>query len=96
MGRILQAFAEEGLIAEPSKEQRTPEHQKACEYSAKLVDSFEEHLNAGEKEEFEKVLDAIAEEQRHCLMGRFARGYSLGVLMMLEVMEYKDSFLIER
>lgn len=96
MGRILQAFAEEGLIVEPPKEWRTPEHQKACEYSAKLVDSFEEHLNAEEKERFEKVLDAIAEEQRHCLMGSFARGYSLGMLMMLEVIEYKDSFLIEK
>lgn len=96
MGKILQAFAEEGLIVESPKEWRTPEHQKACEYSAKLVDSFEEHLNAGEKEEFEKVLDAIAEEQRHCLMGSFARGYSLGALMMLEVMEYKESFLIAK
>lgn len=96
MGRILQAFAEEGLIVEPSKEWRTPEHQKACEYASELVDGFEEHLNAGEKEQFEKVLDAIAEEQRHCLMGSFARGYSLGVLMMLEVMEYKESFLIEK
>lgn len=96
MGRILQAFAEEGVIVEPPKEWRTPEYQKACEYSAKLVDSFEEHLNAEEKEEFEKVLDAIAEEQRHCLMGSFARGYSLGMLMMLEVIEYKDSFLIEK
>lgn len=96
MRRILQAFAEEGLIVEPSKELRTPEHQKACEYSAELVDSFEEQLNTREKEQFEKVLDAVAEEQRHCLMGNFARGYSLGMLMMMEVMEYKDSFLIEK
>ena len=96
MRRILQAFAEEGLIVEPSQEQRTPEHQKACEYSAELVDSFEEQLNTREKEQFEKVLDAVAEEQRHCLMGNFARGYSLGMLMMMEVMEYKDSFLIEK
>ncbi len=95
MRKILQAFADEGLIVEPSKELRTPEHQKACEYSAELVENFEEHLNAEEKEQFEKVLDAIGEEQRYCLMGRFARGYSLGVLMMLEVMEYKESFLTE-
>lgn len=96
MGRILQAFAEEGLIVELSKELRTPEHQKACEYSAEQVDRFEEHLNAEEKEQFEKVLDAIGEEQRHSLMGEFARGYSLGVLMMMEVMEYEESFLIEK
>lgn len=62
MGKILQAFADEGLIVEPSKEWRTPEHEEACEYSAKLVENFEEHLNAEEKEQFEKVLDAIGEE----------------------------------
>lgn len=96
MGKLLQTFAEDGLVVDPPEERRTLEHQKACEYAAELVDSFEEHLNAEEKEQFEKVLDAIAEEQRHCLMGKFARGYSLGVLMMLEVMEYKESFLIEK
>lgn len=94
MGRILQAFAEGELIVEPSKELRTPEHREVCGYSAELVDRFEEHLNAEEKEQFEKVLDAISEEQRYCLMERFARGYSLGMLMLLEVMEYKESFLI--
>lgn len=96
IGKILEAFADESLCVTPVEEKRTPEHQKAVDRAYTLIDEFEKKLNAGDNEMLEKVLDAIAEEQKFSLRERLIRGYCLGVLMMLEVMERREDYLSDK
>ncbi len=90
--KILEAFAENTLYAMPVKENRTPEYQKACDKAYSLVDELEGKLSREEKELLDKTLDAISAEQEICLKERLIRGFCLGVLMMMEVLERKDDY----
>lgn len=96
IGKILEAFADECLCMIPAEEKRTPEHQKAVDRAYTMIDKFEKKLSTEDNEMLEKVLDAIAEEQKFSLRERQIRGYCLGVLMMLEVMERREDYLSDK
>lgn len=97
MGKLLEALADGRLcITGPTDELRTPEHQAACDHAYALSEKFKERLGAEEKEQFEEVLDAIAEEQIFCTNKSMARGFALGMLLMAEASEYTEELLREK
>lgn len=96
MGKILETFFEGNLLVEPITEKRTEEHKAACDHAYNLVEELESKLNTDEKELLEQVVEALNVENQYYAAERFVRGYSLGALMMLEVFEKRDEFLLLR
>ena len=93
MRKILETFFEGNLFAEPITEKRTEEHKAACDHAYNLVEKLESKLNSDEKEILDQIVEALNAESQYYATDRFVRGYSLGVLMMLEVIEKRDEFL---
>ena len=94
MTRILEALYSGNLLVEPVIENRSPEHQKAIETAHRLTEALNEKLNAEERKMLDSVTEAMNEESDYFAAERFARGYCLGALMMLEVMEKREELLI--
>ena len=92
MGRILEAFARDELHAIPIDEIRNPKHQKLCDKACELMEKLEEKLNNKDKELLNELMDVIANENCCYAQSRFIRGYSLGVLMTMEVMSEQETF----
>ena len=94
MMRILEALYNGNLLAEPVIETRSPEHQKAIDTAHRRVEALAEKLNADEREMLDSVTEAMNEESDYFAAERFIRGYCLGALMMLEVMEKREELVI--
>lgn len=93
MGKILETFFEGNLFVEPITEKRTEEHKAVCDHAYNLVEKLDAKLNSDEKELLDQIVEALNAESQYYAADRFARGYSLGALMMLEVIEKRDEFL---
>ena len=95
MGKILDAFSDEQLLVNAVTEKRSPVHQKYCEQVCAFHKKLEEKLNEEQRGLLAQMLDALENEHNCDAQNRFIRGYILGVLMVTEVMEERDKFLIE-
>lgn len=93
MGKILETFFEGNLLVEPITEKRSKEHKAVCDHAYNLVEELEAKLNSDEKELLDQIVEALNAESQYYAADRFVRGYSLGALMMLEVIEKRDEFL---
>ena len=93
MGKILETFFEGNLFVEPIAEKRTKEHKAVCDHAYNLVEKLDAKLNSDEKELLDQIVEALNAESQYYETDRFVRGYSLGALMMLEVIEKRDEFL---
>lgn len=96
MKEILEALYEGNLKVEPVIEKRSKRYQKACDTSYALVEELSKRLGQEEKEMLDKVIEALNSENYCYTADRFVRGYRLGALMMLEIMEDWEDFIIRR
>lgn len=94
MGKILQALYEGNLLAEPVTEKRSQEYQKACDFTFDLLEELSQKLNEEQKQLLDKFVNALSDEKQYCIADRFIRGYCLGALMMLEIMEKRGELII--
>lgn len=93
MGKILDAFANNGLFVVELTDKRTPQRQKLAEEGLKLHNKLKEKLNDEQKELLEQLIETIYEENCHYVQERLIRGYRLGVLMTMEVFSEQDTYL---
>ena len=96
MINILESLYDGNLSLESVVESRSPEHQKAFKTAYELMDTLEKKLNAEEIELLDKATEAWNIESGYYATERFVCGYCLGALMMLEVMEKRDSLIIRQ
>lgn len=96
MGKILEAFASNHLIVEPTLYEGSAEYKKAKHLYCELGDQLLMKLNDEEKELFEQYVDAQREESILYANDRFVSGYRLGVMMTMEVYSDQDNLLIEK
>ena len=96
MGMILSALYDGNLLIEPVIEKRSPEYQKACHTAYRLLEELERKLNDEEKEMLNKATDALSDENYFYASERFARGYCLGALTMLEIMEKREELILRQ
>lgn len=96
MGKILRAFVEEKLQLEPIDYRDGEKSKKARICAERLTEIFCEKLNAEQRQFFDKVSDAKADENYHYDIDRFICGYRLGVLMTMEVFTDVDELLTHR
>ena len=94
MGKILDALFEGNLFVEPLTEKRSPEDQKLVETSYALLDELAQKLSREEEKMLIKAVDALNLESERYAKDRFSRGYCLGILMTLEVIEKWDDFFV--
>ena len=92
MGKILEAFADEQLFVILAEAKRSPEHQNAINKGCKLQEKLEERLNDEDKKLLSELMDMVSEESSCDAQSKFIRGYSLGVLMTMEVMMEKETY----
>ncbi len=92
MGNILDAFAQDELHVIPSEEIRSSKHQKLYDRVCELQEKLEEKLNNEEKELFNELMDVMADENCCYAQSKFIRGYRLGTLMTMEIMEGQETF----
>lgn len=90
IGRIVEALASDQLVVNDINQKKTPERlsDKCC----KLQEQLEENLDENGKKLLTELVDAIYDEEYLETLKRFNRGYSLGVLMTMEVFEDYNSF----
>ncbi len=93
MEKILETFFKGNLFIESISEKRTPELQEACNLAHNLIDELSAKLEPEEKELLDKVVEALHVENQYYISDRFIRGYSLGSLIMLEIIEKRDEIL---
>ena len=88
VGKILDAFSNEQLLVNAVTEKRSPAHQKYCEQVCAFHKKLEEKLNDEQRKLLVQLLDAMENEHNCDAQNRFIRGYSLGVLMATEGLQY--------
>lgn len=93
MGEILEALYEGRLKAEPVIEKRNEKYQKACKASQALLEELSGKLNSEDQKLLNRVVEALYHENYCYTVDRFVRGYRLGALMILEVMEDRKDFV---
>lgn len=93
MGQILEAFAQDQLRADTITEERGPQHQQTYERSIALQEEFEERLNEEDKKRFHELIDLMDEVNCYSLQNKFIRGYRLGALMMMEILQNQTTYL---
>ena len=96
MINILESLYDGNLSLESVVENRSPEHQKAVKTAYELMDALEKKLNAEETDLLDKATEAWNIESGYYATERFVCGYCLGTLMMLEVMEKRDSLVVRQ
>lgn len=93
MGKILEALANDNLCINPSYYKGSPEYQKAIKVIYETAEELNKKLNDEEKELFEKFCDAQSDETTIYQTDKFVRGYRLGVLITLEVLDGTSDFI---
>lgn len=96
MREILEALYEGKLNAEPAIEKRSKRYQKACDDAYALIEELSGKLGQEDRELLEKAVNALNGENYCYTVDRFVRGYRLGALMMLEIMEDREDFILNR
>lgn len=92
IGKIIQALANDQLFVNDINQKKTPEHQRLSDKCCKLQEQLEENLDENGKKLLAELVDVIYDEEYLEALKRFNRGYSLGVLMIMEVFEDYNSF----
>ena len=92
IGRILQALANDQLFVNDINQKKTSEHQRLSDKCCELQEKLEQKLDDEGKVLLTELVDAIYDEEYLEALKRFNRGYSLGVLMTMEVFEDYNSF----
>ncbi len=87
MGKILEALARDDLCVIPSDEKPSPAYKKACECSSYYIEQLNKRLSSEDKEIFDKVVNALINENDISTDESFIRGFRLGVRLIMEVME---------
>lgn len=95
MGELLKALYEDRIKAEPVIEKRDKERQKACDTAYGLLEELSERLTPEDRELLEKAVNALNYDNYCYTVERFARGYRLGALMMQEIMEDREDFILK-
>ncbi len=95
VGKILEALAKDNLCIIPATEKRNPEHQKACEISYSLIEQLNEQLVSENQRLFNEVIEAMEAESCLEAESRFIRGFCLGARIFMEIMEERESFLLD-
>lgn len=90
MGKILEAFANDEICVDEVKKQSSKYHE-LCGQVCDLIDELEEKLDDEGQELLSRLLDAISDENSCYAREKFIRGYSLGVLMLMEVLSEQDT-----
>lgn len=93
MIKILEYLCNEIPLIEPIVEKRSQEHQKACDTAYSLLEALERRLDINERELLNKATDALNHEKLIYATDHFIRGYYLGALMMLEIMEKQEELI---
>ena len=94
MRKMLEALWDGDLIIDVDIEKRSPEHQKVCDTAYALLETLEKKLNPEEKEMLNMATGALNDANNYYSTECFVRGYCLGALMMLEVMEKRDELIL--
>ena len=89
----MEALASDQLVVNDINREKTPEHRRLSDKCCELQEKLEENLDENEKALLTELVDTIYDEEYLEALKRFKRGYSLGVLMTLEVFEDYNSFL---
>lgn len=92
IGKILQTLANDQLFINDINQKKTSEHQQLSDKCCKLQEQLEENLDENGKKLLTELVDTIYDEEYLETLKRFNRGYSLGVLMTMEVFEDYNSF----
>lgn len=93
MIKILEYLCNEIPLFELIVEKRSQEHQKACDTAYSLLEALEKSLDINERELLNKTTDALNHEKLVYATDNFIRGYCLGALMMLEIMEKQEELI---
>ena len=91
MGKILNAFANDQLSIGTAK--RTPQHQRLCDKSNRLMEELKQKLQGEELETFNTLMETMFAESYCAENSMFQNAYRLGVLMTMEVFEDYESLL---
>ncbi len=92
IGKIIQALANDQLFVNDINQKKTPEHQRLSDKCCELQEKLEQKLDDEGKVLLTELVDTIYDEEYLETLKRFNRGYSLGVLMTMEVFEDYNSF----
>lgn len=95
MRRMLRSLATGDFCTQTIVEKRSPEHQKASDTAYGLLEQMEKKLNSEEKELFEKAVDALITEHSYSEANEFIRGFRLGAILILEILENTEEFYSE-
>lgn len=94
MIKILEYLCDRASLIEPVLERRSPEHQNVCNDAYHLLETLEKKLNIDEREMLNKATDALNHEKIIYATEHFVRGYCLGALIMLEIMEKQEELIV--
>ena len=95
MRRMLRSLATGDFCTRTTMEKRSSEHQKASDTAYGLLEQMEKKLNSEERELFEKAVDALTAEHCYSEANEFVRGFRLGAILMLEILENAEEFYCE-
>lgn len=90
MGKILEAFANDELCVDEVKKQSSKSHE-LCGQVCDLIDELEQKLDDEGQELLNHLLDTMSDENNCYARDKFIRGYSLGVLMLMEILSEQDT-----
>lgn len=93
MGKILDEFFRDELLVSAAPEKRSPEHQKLSKKGSELIEELKGRLQGEDRKVFDSLVETLFAESCCVEANMFQRGYSLGVLMTMEVFEHYNSFL---
>lgn len=95
MGELLKALYENRINAEPVIEKRDKSYQQACDAAYGLLEEISGRLAPEDRELLEKAVNALNHENYCYTVDRFVRGYRLGALMMQEILEDREDFILK-
>lgn len=89
----MEALASDQLVVNDINQKKTSEHRRLSDKCCELQERLEKNLDENGKNLLTELVDTIYDEEYLKSLNRFNRGYSLGVLMTMEVFEDYNSFL---
>ena len=92
MPMVLQALANDQPFVNDINQKKTLEHRRLSDKCCELQEKLEQKMDDEGKVLLTELVDAIYDEEYLEALKRFNRGYSLGVLMTMEVFEDYNSF----
>lgn len=90
IGKILDAFANNKLCVDEVKKQNSKCHElwgQVCDH----IDELEQKLDDKGQGLLNHLLDSISDENNYYARDKFIRGYSLGVLILIEILSEQNT-----